>query len=238
MYPWLAVLLPPGYLSTYAFYLSEGRPSALLSAIAACVTVCCREEEAPQTIRSSARREQREHRNTTIPVPGPSATRQEIARYHCRTAEILLQRDHDLLKSLQAGKAHSGNSKPRFPGIGTPTGDAFGRHGSIGGGEVDVELLQIEKSATRVLLAHYHYGAGPDATHRMAFDHAKKAWTMAAQWDLTRPLKTEEGVSKLGGFGQLDRCEWKRRIHWLAYTAATHLSCLGGFVSDFSFVRV
>ncbi len=268
VYPWLAVLLPPGHLSTYAFFFSEGRPSALLSAIAACVAVCCREHEAKQTIRSSVRRQYRlRQRNgntgsghTSLAPPGDDATREEIARYHCRTAEILLEKDRELLRSFEQSSGTPGSSgggglspssargpaKRRGPkrplgrtnsGAGTPGG--AGASNAPGGGEVDVELLKIEKAATRVLLAHYHYGAGADATHRLAFSHAKKAWTLSSQFNLDRPesSKTDDHAGYQGGFGRAERCEWMRRVHWLAYTAATHLSCLGGFVSRRSGLR-
>ncbi|KDN39009.1 hypothetical protein K437DRAFT_259211 [Tilletiaria anomala UBC 951] len=289
VYPLLAVLLPPGHLSTYAFFFAEGRPSALLSAIAACVATCCSEEDARATIRSSIKRQQRIHvgssrvhkngngagtsdaggQATTPSLLGPTATRAEIARYHCRTAEILLQRDRELLDSMQScapaahtithgtgpSAEHRANGNTRSPsmrasvgGTGAHTGartdDKSSRLGPSSG-KMDVELMQIEEAAARVLLAHYHYGAGPDATHRMAFDHARKAWMLSTTFELKRSTASAPAGRASGrrgemqvdaslpgmqaAFGNADRCEWKRRVHWLAYTAATHLTCLGGF---------
>ncbi|GAC73430.1 hypothetical protein PANT_9d00100 [Moesziomyces antarcticus T-34] len=214
VYPACPVMLPSGHLSSLAFHLSEDESSALLAAISACVALQLPQTEAKRIVKGSLLfHDPNDHETKAELLDLEHSSREEIAAYHAKSAEKLLLKKVALLARASsfpsdAAKAVGSN---RF------TGNDRGSAGS------DIELVRIKLVATHTLLAHYHYGT---SNSRRAFHHALQAWNHAQALNLD---SGEGAPSAPSWFSHAQKCDWARRAYWTCYTAATVMSCTGGF---------
>ena len=214
VYPACPVMLPSGHLSSLAFHLSEDESSALLAATSACVALHLPQTEAKRIVKGSLLfHDPDDHETKAELLDLEHASREEIAAYHAKSAEKLL-----LKKVALLARASS------FPSEAAKAMDAAKfKANSRGTAGSDIELVRIKLVATHTLLAHYHYGT---SNSRRAFHHALQAWNHAQALN----LDSGEGVSTAPSwFSHTQKCEWARRAYWTCYTAATVMSCTGGF---------
>lgn len=214
VYPACPVMLPSGHLSSLAFHLSEDESSALLAAISACVALQLPQVEARRIVKGSLLfHDPDDHETKAELLDLEHASREEIAAYHAKSAEKLLLKKVALLaraSSFPNEAVKVMEATKLLPnGSGTPGGD--------------IQLVRIKLVATHTLLAHYHYGT---ANSRRAFHHASQAWNHAQALNLD---SSEAASTAPSWFSHTQKCEWARRVYWTCYTAATVMSCTGGF---------
>uniref|UniRef100_V5EW86 Transcription factor domain-containing protein n=1 Tax=Kalmanozyma brasiliensis (strain GHG001) TaxID=1365824 RepID=V5EW86_KALBG len=214
VYPACPVMLPSGHLSSLAFHLSEDESSALLAATSACVALQLPQSEARRIVKGSLLfHDPDDHETKAELLDLEHASREEIAAYHAKSAEKLLLKKVALLaraSSFPSEAAKAMEATKFLPN-------------SRGAGAGDLELTRIKLVATHTLLAHYHYGT---SNSRRAFHHASQAWNHAQALN----LDSGEAVSSAPSwFSHTQKCEWARRAYWTCYTAATVMSCTGGF---------
>ncbi|CCF53918.1 uncharacterized protein UHO2_01037 [Ustilago hordei] len=217
VYPACPVMLPSGHLSSLAFHLSEDESSALLAATSACVALQLPQTEAKRIVKGSLLfHDPNDHETKAELLDLEHASREEIAAYHAKSAEKLLLKKVAMLARARASC---------FPSEATAkvieATKLLPMHRGAGG--ADIELTRIKLIATHTLLAHYHYGT---SNSRRAFHHASQAWNHAQALN----LDSSESVSSAPSwFNHEQKCEWARRAYWTCYTAATVMSCTGGF---------
>ncbi|GAC96730.1 potential fungal zinc cluster transcription factor [Pseudozyma hubeiensis SY62] len=214
VYPACPVLPPSGHLSSLAFHLSEDESSALLAAISACVALQLPQMEARRIVKGSLLfHDPDDHEAKAELLDLEHASRDEIAAYHAKSAEKLLLKKVALLartSSFPSEAAKAMETAKFMPNSsGTPGGD--------------IELVRIKLVATHTLLAHFHYGT---SNSRRAFHHASQAWNHAQALNLD---SSETVSTSPSWFSHTQKCEWARRAYWTCYTAATVMSCTGGF---------
>ncbi|PWZ02842.1 hypothetical protein BCV70DRAFT_224488 [Testicularia cyperi] len=208
VYPACPVMLPSGHLSSLAFHLSEDESSALLAAISACVALQMPQAEVRRIVKGSLLfQDPDDHETKAELLDLEHASREDIAAYHAKSAEKLLLKKVALLA--------------RASSFGTDATKAADLPRLAAGS--DLELVRIKLVATHTLLAHYHYGM---SNSRRAFHHAMQAWNHAQALNLDAG---ENGASAPSWFSHEQKCEWARRAYWTCYTAATVMSCTGGF---------
>lgn len=214
VYPACPVMLPSGHLSSLAFHLSEDESSALLAATSACVALQLPQTEAKRIVKGSLLfHDPDDHETKAELLDLEHASREEIAAYHAKSAEKLLLKKVALLARASSfpSEAAKAIEATKFMPV------------ARSGAAADIELVRIKLVATHTLLAHYHYGA---SNSRRAFHHASQAWNHAQALNLD---SGEAVASAPSWFSHEQKCEWARRAYWTCYTAATVMSCTGGF---------
>ncbi|EPQ32337.1 uncharacterized protein PFL1_00533 [Pseudozyma flocculosa PF-1] len=214
VYPGCPVMLPSGHLSSLAFHLSDDDSSALLAAISSCVALQLPQSEVHRIVRGSMHLTHPDDKEANAGLGAlEGAPREEIALFHAKSAERLL-----LKKVVQL--ARGSDALPE------------GKKGALGGLHQaslsstfapDLELVRIKLIATHVLLAHYYYGI---TEQKRAFHHATQAWTHCQSLDLDARGAAPAAPS---WFSSTQKSEWAKRAFWASYTAATVMSCTGGF---------
>ena len=207
VYPGCPVMLPSGHLSSIAFHLSDDDSSALLAATSACVALQLPQREVHRIVRGSMHFHSQDGAETTAGLNQlENASRQEIARFHAKSAERLLLKKVALLSkgAALAKTPHHDSTAPPLP---------------------DLQLVRIKLVATHTLLSHYYSGTSDP---KRGFHHSSQAWNHAQGLQLDDTTATSSGPS---WFSTAQKCEWARRVFWASYTAATVMSCTGGFVS-------
>lgn len=96
---------------------------------------------------------------------------------------------------------------------------------------LDEELITIEAGAAHTILCQYHYGSNKPLGHQRAYKHAVEAWNLMQRLDIpNRTLESsQERTNVVRPFAAELKLEWAKRVYWCSYTAATVMSCTGGF---------
>ncbi|KAN0066162.1 hypothetical protein ACQY0O_000256 [Thecaphora frezii] len=206
VYPGCPVMLPSGHLSSLAFHLSEDDSSALLASISSCVALQLPQSEVHRVVRRSMHLSDPDDKEANAGLRAlENAPREEIALFHAKSAERLLLKKVAQLarRSENRGSHHQAGLTSTFA--------------------PDPELVRIKLVATHVLLSHYYYGI---TEQKRAFHHASQAWAHCQALSLDPSLSAAAAPS---WFSSTQKAEWARRAYWASYTAATVMSCTGGF---------
>jgi hypothetical protein len=214
VYPSCPVLLPPGNLSSLAFYFSGKGPCGLFAAISSLVSLHLTQQEAVKTLKNSQAALARLEGCPIGNIPmDKSMPPEEVAAYHARTSELILHQ-----YSEAKSTCYNDNSCPN-PFVG-----------------LDEELITIEAACAHTLLCHYYYGSGKPLSHQRAYRHAVDAWDLVQNLDLRTkahhqevdPVETHH-PDPTRPFSADLKLEWGKRVYWASYAAATVMSCTGGF---------
>lgn len=190
------------------------QPCGLFAALCAVVCLHLPREEACKTLKANHDSTQtyegaRNGLSTNGEVLSEGDSSEDIAAYHVRSAELLIHRWEQ-------------NQDTCFR---DPTAVNLA-------GDLDRELIAIEKGATHVLLCHYYYGTHKPVGHQRAYKHAIQAWKEVQKVDISGESWQDDTLERTNSsrpFAKHIKMEWVKRVRWCSYTAASVMSCTGGF---------